>query len=73
MATSTVLPFEPPLDELSQLQLRVARRADEIAWASRLASGLNLHCWLLAEAEVWRSPEVATGLGCAALMLPPAS
>ncbi len=51
---SLTLPFEPALDELTQMQLRVARRADEIATQSDRATPLNIHCWLLAEAELWR-------------------
>lgn len=36
------------------LELRVARRADELARTQQGRSGLNLHCWLVAEAEVFR-------------------
>ena len=39
-------------DPLSQLEWRVARRADEIAHAYHVAAPLNLHCWLVAEREV---------------------
>jgi hypothetical protein len=39
-------------DSLLTLQLRVARRADELARARAEPAGLNLHCWLLAEREV---------------------
>ena len=42
-----------PTDQLSQLEWRVARRADEIARARNLDAPLNLHCWLVAETEVW--------------------
>jgi hypothetical protein len=39
-------------DELLTLQLRVARRADELAVARKTPTALNLHCWLMAETEV---------------------
>jgi hypothetical protein len=39
-------------DELLALQLAVARKADELARSRSVGPGLNLHCWLLAEAEV---------------------
>ena len=39
-------------DALVALQLRVARRADELARLRKTEASLNLHCWLLAEAEV---------------------
>ena len=41
-----------PDESLLTLQLRVARRADELARARVAPTGLNLHCWLLAEREV---------------------
>ena len=41
-----------PSDELVQFQLRVARRADELARNSRIVTPLNLHCWLMAELEL---------------------
>jgi hypothetical protein len=40
-------------DALSQLQLRVARRADELVRDSKVATPLNLHCWLVAESELF--------------------
>jgi hypothetical protein len=43
---------EVPSDPLSQLQLLVARRADDLALHARFATPLNLHCWLLAESEL---------------------
>jgi hypothetical protein len=43
---------EIPTDELSQLQLRVARRADELARDGNMGASLGLHCWLLAESEL---------------------
>jgi hypothetical protein len=39
-------------DALSQLQLRVARRADELVRDSKVTTPLNLHCWLMAESEL---------------------
>lgn len=39
-------------DALSQLQLRVARRADELAKESKVTTQLNLQCWLMAESEL---------------------
>ncbi len=46
------VPWNPLEDALTSLELEVARRADELARARPLATSLNLHCWLLAEAEV---------------------
>jgi hypothetical protein len=43
---------EFPSDALSQLQLRVARRADELARDSKITTPRNLHCWFLAESEL---------------------
>ncbi len=40
------------LDPLAELQLRVARRADQLATARRDRSLLNLPCWLQAEEEI---------------------
>jgi hypothetical protein len=37
---------------LLDLQLRIARRADEFARDRFAPRGLNLHCWLLAEREI---------------------
>jgi hypothetical protein len=42
-------------EPLSQLQLRIARRADELARDSKVVTPLNLHCWLTAESELLRS------------------
>ena len=39
-------------DPLSELEMRIARRADELAREHRLTTSLNLHCWLVAEAEI---------------------
>jgi hypothetical protein len=51
MSTESVT--ECLIDPLSQLEWRVARRADEIARARHIDAPLNLHCWLVAETEVW--------------------
>ena len=37
---------------LFELQLRVARRADELAREQPDIGGLQLHCWLLSEEEL---------------------
>ncbi|MES2695539.1 MAG: hypothetical protein V4773_18830 [Verrucomicrobiota bacterium] len=39
-------------DLLLEIELKIARRADEFAREVRRDSSLNLYCWLLAEAEV---------------------
>jgi hypothetical protein len=44
----------PEADPLLDLEMRVARRADELARAHAAQTSLNLHCWLVAEAEVLR-------------------
>lgn len=41
-------------DLLTDIQLRVARRADELARARRAHTSLDLDCWLIAETEVLR-------------------
>lgn len=41
------------VDPLLDLELRVARRADELARDLPQATQLNLHCWLCAEREVF--------------------
>lgn len=40
-------------DPLFSLQLRVARRADELRRNPQVSPSLNLHCWLLAESEIF--------------------
>lgn len=40
-------------DLLMELELRIARRADELTLAQGVANSLNLHCWLVAEYEVF--------------------
>lgn len=44
----------PPIsgDALLDLQLRIARRADQLVCAQQGGAGLNWHCWLIAEAEI---------------------
>lgn len=44
-------------DLLFSLQLRVARRADELRRNPQVAPSLNLHCWLLAESEIFAGLE----------------
>lgn len=39
-------------DTLTELELLVARRADELTRERRTSDSLNLHCWLVAEYEV---------------------
>jgi len=57
---------EFPADALSQLQLRVARRADELVRDSKVATPLNLHCWFAAESELIEGagPEDDVPAGC---------
>lgn len=40
------------LARLTELQLKVARRADELARAGGWGTNLNLGCWLQAELEI---------------------
>ena len=47
------------VDELFELQLRVARRADEIARSRDARTSLNLECWLLAEQEYFKYKSAA--------------
>lgn len=42
----------PTTDALVDLELAVARRADELAGAGLCPTPLNLHCWLQAEQEI---------------------
>jgi hypothetical protein len=37
---------------LTELQIQVARRADELALQRPRGNSLNLHCWLVAEMEI---------------------
>lgn len=65
-----------PFDELSELQLRVARRADQLVTTNSYGAASNFHCWFLAEAEIWKamgrelaiagSDTAATGMAAAA-------
>jgi|HubBroStandDraft_1064217.scaffolds.fasta_scaffold1084790_1 hypothetical protein len=57
---NSIDPLDLATKALFELQLRVARRADELAQAGSSKSSLNLHCWLLAEAEVFHA-EASTG------------
>jgi hypothetical protein len=43
---------DSPSDPLSLLQLRIARRADELVRDSEVVTPLNLHCWIMAESEI---------------------
>lgn len=57
---------DPKIDDpLVQLQLEVARRADELANHGTTRTSLNLHCWLQAEHEVlgasWSNPPLEVG------------
>jgi len=53
---------DPGVDELTALELRVARRADEIAGGAGGAAALKLHCWLLAEQEILRPAAPLEGM-----------
>ena len=44
-----------PTDALTEIELRVARRADELARERETHTPLDLDCWLLAEAEILRT------------------
>jgi hypothetical protein len=39
-------------DALADLELAVARRADQLAQSGLCTTPLNLHCWLQAEQEI---------------------
>lgn len=43
---------ESGYETLTELQMQVARRADELAQQRPRGNSLNLHCWLLAEMEI---------------------
>lgn len=49
------------IDALTELQLRVARRADELAASQGWRTQLNLACWLQAEQEIFGPGEEASG------------
>lgn len=52
MTTSELPPTAGPLDELGELELGIARRADELMWRdSGRHSERNF--WQEAEAEIW--------------------
>jgi hypothetical protein len=40
------------LDVLTELEVRIARRADQIAAVQPVSPGSNLFCWLTAEHEI---------------------
>jgi hypothetical protein len=44
--------LQPHLDPLTHFELRVAKRADELAAAGSIKTSLNLMCWLQAEYEL---------------------
>lgn len=50
------------LDDLLVIQLRVARRADELVSTGSQGTASNFHCWFLAEAEVWKTLSNETSL-----------
>ena len=49
------------IDPLLDLELRVARRADELARIQVENTALNLHCWLCAEQEIMGDGRRASG------------
>lgn len=54
----TAFSTQPPVvvDPLFDLELKIARRADELSASQATApKGLNLQCWLHAELEICRS------------------
>lgn len=54
MHTATVNGDAPHAgDDLFNLELAIARRADELARTHGGKGGLNLHCWCLAEREIF--------------------
>jgi hypothetical protein len=44
-----------PADPLTEIELRIARRADELARECEVHTSMDLQCWLRAEAEILRS------------------
>lgn len=57
----TAFTAQPPIiiDPLFELELRIARRADELSAAQAVSTkGLNLNCWLHAEMEICRSMQL---------------
>lgn len=55
---SVEVPADVGSDPLLQLQLRVARRADEVARESASAPGLEWMAWIQAEREVFTGLEL---------------
>lgn len=47
-------------DALADLELAVARRADQLAQSGLCSTPLNLHCWLQAEQEILGRTPAAT-------------
>jgi hypothetical protein len=45
-------------DLLSHLQLRIARRADELVRDCKVLTPLNLHCWFTAESEIMKDTDI---------------
>ena len=58
-------------DQLIDLLLQVARRADAIARGQAKMPGLDLHCWLMAEREVLGNNSFVTATRGPALGLAP--
>ena len=52
----------PSSEPLADLELQIARRADELAATRVDRSSLNLVCWLQAEHEIW-DPILKKSLG----------
>jgi hypothetical protein len=50
--SSIAPPAESSLDVLTDLEVRIARRADQIAAVQPACPGSNLFCWLAAEQEI---------------------
>lgn len=60
----TAFSAQPPIivDPLFDLELKIARRADELSAGQATApKGLNLNCWLHAELEICRSMQLVPG------------
>jgi hypothetical protein len=49
------------LDVLTDLEVRIARRADQIAAAQPTRPGSNLYCWLTAEHEILAKADFLDG------------
>jgi hypothetical protein len=53
----TVRTVEGSLDVLTDLEVKIARRADQIAASQPVRPGSNLFCWLTAEHEILASAD----------------